>query len=111
MAILSALLLPALVVFGEPARLDWFNLKSLVAIPTLAFALKTRSLGGTIILGMAGLIRDKPGEWVEDGTRKIEEHSRILLHHVNQMLDLARLESSESPLLHDRVDLEDLVHA
>ena len=52
-AILSALLLPALVVSGEPARVDWFNLKSLVAIPTLAFALKTRSLGGTIILGMA----------------------------------------------------------
>ena len=52
-AILSALLLPALVVSGEPAHVDWLNLKALVAIPTLAFALKTRSLGGTIILGMA----------------------------------------------------------
>lgn len=52
-AILSALLLPALVVSGEPAQMDWLNLKSVVAIPTLAFALKTRSLGGTIILGMA----------------------------------------------------------
>ncbi len=52
----------------------------------------------TIILGMAGLIREKPGQWVEEGTRKIEDNSRILLHHVNQMLDLAKLESSSMPL-------------
>lgn len=47
----------------------------------------------TIILGMAGLIREKPGEWTVKGTRKIESHGRILLHQVNQMLGLAKLES------------------
>ena len=52
----------------------------------------------TIILGMAGLIREKPGEWIEEGTRKIENQGRILLHHVNQMLDLTKLESSSMPL-------------
>lgn len=52
----------------------------------------------TIILGMAGLIREKPGEWVEEGTQKIEDNSRILLHQVNQMLDLAKLESSSMHL-------------
>ena len=52
----------------------------------------------TIILGMARLIREKPGEWIEEGTRKIENHGHILLHQVNQMLDLAKLESSSLPL-------------
>ncbi len=59
----------------------------------------------TIILGMAGLIRDKPGEWVEEGTRKIENHGRILLHQVNQMLDLSKLESSLMPLRLVRGDI------
>jgi branched-subunit amino acid transport protein len=52
-AILSALLLPALVTSGAPLRLDPVNLRLLVAIPTLGFALRTRSLGGTVVVGMA----------------------------------------------------------
>ncbi|PLX87021.1 MAG: AzlD domain-containing protein [Desulfuromonas sp.] len=52
-AILSALLAPTLLtdaasrsfVFGKP--------ELLVAIPTLIFALKTRSLGCTVLIGMA----------------------------------------------------------
>ncbi len=51
-AILSALLAPALFVdvgsrafvFGKP--------ELIAAIPTLLFALKTRSLGGTVLVGM-----------------------------------------------------------
>jgi len=51
-AILSALLAPSLFtdsvsrsfVFGKP--------ELIVAIPTLIFALKTRSLGGTVLVGM-----------------------------------------------------------
>jgi len=51
-AILSALLAPTLftdttshsIAFGKP--------ELLVAIPTLIFALKTRSLGGTVLVGM-----------------------------------------------------------
>ncbi len=51
-AILSALLLPALVTRGEPRHFDLFQPELLVAVPTLAFALKTKSLGGTVIVGM-----------------------------------------------------------
>ncbi|MEJ2470852.1 MAG: AzlD domain-containing protein [Desulfuromonadales bacterium] len=51
-AILSALLAPGL--FTDPAArtLELGKLELLVAIPTLLFALKTRSLGGTVLIGM-----------------------------------------------------------
>jgi branched-subunit amino acid transport protein len=51
-SILSALLFPALVTAGEPKQLELLRPELLVAMPTLLFALKTRSLGGTVILGM-----------------------------------------------------------
>ncbi len=51
-AILSALILPDLLVLGVPRQFELFQAKSLVAIPTLLFALKTKSLGGTLIVGM-----------------------------------------------------------
>ena len=51
-AILAALLLPALVTSGEPRSLDIFRPEMWVAVPTFLFALWTRSLGGTVIVGM-----------------------------------------------------------
>lgn len=51
-AILSALLLPILVTSGEPRNLELLHPRFLVAIPTFIFALKTRSLGGTVVVGM-----------------------------------------------------------
>ena len=51
-AILAALLLPALVTSGEPRSLDIFRPGMWVAIPTFLFALWTKSLGGTVIVGM-----------------------------------------------------------
>lgn len=51
-AILSALLIPALVVGGEVKHLA-FKPELLAAIPTFLFALKTKSLGGTVVVGMA----------------------------------------------------------
>jgi branched-subunit amino acid transport protein len=51
-AVLSALVLPELVVHGDPMRLAPLSPELLVGIPTFAFALKTRSLGGTVVLGM-----------------------------------------------------------
>jgi len=51
-AILSALLLPALVTSGDPRHLDIIQSKMIVAIPTFLFALKTRSLAGTVVVGM-----------------------------------------------------------
>ncbi|MFO8083601.1 MAG: AzlD domain-containing protein [Desulfobacterales bacterium] len=51
-AILSALLVPALVTGGEPLRFTLLRPHLWVALPTFLFALRTRSLGGTVILGM-----------------------------------------------------------
>ena len=52
-AILSALLVPALIVSGQPRSIDFARPDLLAALPTLLFALKTRSLGGTVVFGMA----------------------------------------------------------
>jgi len=51
-SILSVLLLPELVTAGVPRNLVLFQPKLLVAVPTFLFALKTKSLGGTVIVGM-----------------------------------------------------------
>ena len=51
-AVLSALVLPELVTAGEPRHLVILEPKLLVAVPTFLFALKTRSLGGTVVVGM-----------------------------------------------------------
>jgi branched-subunit amino acid transport protein len=52
-AILSALILPALVTAGEPRQLTFWSNDLIAAVPVFLFALRTRSLGGTVILGMA----------------------------------------------------------
>lgn len=51
-AILSALIVPELVTAGMPRHFDPFQIKALIALPTFAFAWKTRSLGGTVLVGM-----------------------------------------------------------
>ncbi len=52
-SILSALLAPLLFCDSTGRTLQLGKPEFLVAIPTLAFALKTKSLGGTVLLGMA----------------------------------------------------------
>jgi len=49
-AILSALLLPILLIADR--HIELFQPELLVAIPTFLFALKTKSLSGTVIVGM-----------------------------------------------------------
>ncbi len=51
-AILSALLAPLLFCDNATRTLQFGKPEFLVAIPTLAFALKTKSLGGTVLVGM-----------------------------------------------------------
>jgi len=51
-AILSALLAPGLFTSGTPRALDLSKPDFLAAVPTLLFALKTRSLAGTVLVGM-----------------------------------------------------------
>jgi branched-subunit amino acid transport protein len=52
-AVLSALVAPALLTSGDPRQVDVFRPEFYAAVPTLLFALKTRSLGGTVVTGMA----------------------------------------------------------
>lgn len=52
-AILSALILPSIVTSGEPRELAWSKPDLWISIPTLLFAVKTKSLAGTVVFGMA----------------------------------------------------------
>lgn len=51
-AILSALLAPSLLTSAEPRSLCLGKPELLAAVPTLLFALRTRSLAGTVVVGM-----------------------------------------------------------
>ncbi len=51
-AILGALVAPAVFASSDPRRLELLRPEFLAAIPTFVFALKTRSLGGTVVFGM-----------------------------------------------------------
>lgn len=51
-AILSSLILPMLITTGDPRHIDLMRPEFIVAIPTLVFGIKTRSLAGTVIFGM-----------------------------------------------------------
>lgn len=52
-AILGALIAPGLFTSGTPRILDLGRSELLVAIPTFAVALYSRSLAGTVVTGMA----------------------------------------------------------
>jgi branched-subunit amino acid transport protein len=51
-AILSAILLPALFTDSATGSVDLRRPEFIVAIPTMVFAILTKSLGGTVIVGM-----------------------------------------------------------
>jgi branched-subunit amino acid transport protein len=51
-AILSAILLPALFTDSATGSVDFRRPEFIVAIPTMVFAILTKSLGGTVIVGM-----------------------------------------------------------
>jgi branched-subunit amino acid transport protein len=51
-ALLSALIFPTLLTSGDPKILDVTSPEVLVAIPTFIIAFRTRSLAGTVIVGM-----------------------------------------------------------
>ena len=51
-AILSALLAPTLLTNADPRSVCLGKPELFAAVPTLLFALKTRSLAGTVIVGM-----------------------------------------------------------
>ncbi|MFZ2950543.1 MAG: AzlD domain-containing protein [Desulfuromonadaceae bacterium] len=51
-AILSALIAPSLLAHSDPRTFTLGKVELLAALPTLLCALKTRSLAGTVIIGM-----------------------------------------------------------
>ncbi|HHO75629.1 MAG TPA: AzlD domain-containing protein [Deltaproteobacteria bacterium] len=51
--ILSALIFPSIIINPDTGTVDFMHPAFLAAIPTFLFALKTRSLGGTVIVGMS----------------------------------------------------------
>jgi len=51
-AILSALIAPAIFAQSNPRVITFGKPELIAAIPTLLFALKTRSLAGTVLIGM-----------------------------------------------------------
>jgi len=50
---LCALIVPGLFATGTPRHLVVVDVKVAVALPTFAFAFKTRSLGGTVVVATA----------------------------------------------------------
>jgi signal transduction histidine kinase/DNA-binding response OmpR family regulator len=52
----------------------------------------------TVILGMADQIEAQPDKWLKKGLGKIRQNGQILLHLVNQMLELAKLEARAMPM-------------
>lgn len=52
----------------------------------------------TIMLGMADKIEQAPRQWLKEGVSMIKRNGQNLLRLVNQMLDLARLESGSLPV-------------
>jgi len=52
-AILSAIITPLLIVNGDTGHVVFLNREVVVAIPTFVFALKTKSIGFTVLIGMA----------------------------------------------------------
>ncbi|NRB51854.1 MAG: response regulator [Saprospiraceae bacterium] len=52
----------------------------------------------TVILGMAGKMKEDPKKWFEEGVESIQRNGQRVLHLVNQMLDLSRLEFGKMQL-------------
>ena len=85
---------------SEAKAAEALRLKELDEVKTRLFTNITHEFRTplTIIQGMAGLIRENPGDWLEEGTEKIRQNGQQLLTLVNQMLDLSKLDAGAMPL-------------
>ena len=85
---------------AEAKQAEASRLKELDEVKTKLFTNITHEFRTplTIILGMANLVKEKPGEWLKEGTEKIRTNGQNLLQLVNQMLDISKLESGAMPV-------------
>jgi len=85
---------------AETKQAEAIRLKELDEVKTRLFTNITHEFRTplTIILGMANLVKEKPNEWLETGTEKIKSSGQNLLHLVNQVLDISKLESGAMPM-------------
>lgn len=82
------------------AQAEAERLKELDAVKTRLYTNITHEFRTplTIISGMADQIRENPAAWLDEGLVLIKRNSARLLDLVNQMLDLAKLESGKMAL-------------
>ncbi|MCB9265041.1 MAG: hypothetical protein H6558_08460 [Lewinellaceae bacterium] len=82
------------------AQAEAQRLKELDAVKTRLYTNITHEFRTplTVILGMAGQVAGNPREWLGEGMQLIKQYGRQLLLLVNQMLDLAKLESGSLPV-------------
>ncbi len=59
----------------------------------------------TVILGMAGKMKEDPKKWFEEGVESIQRNGQRVLYLVNQMLDLSRLEFGKMQLKMQQGDI------
>ena len=82
------------------ARAEAQRLKELDLVKTQLYTNITHEFRTplTIILGMAEQVKNNPQNWFNEGLKLIRRNGQQLLGLVNQLLDLAKLESGHMPL-------------
>ncbi len=89
------------------ASLGALRLQELDAVKTRLYTNITHEFRTplTVILGMAHQIMSKPKEYLADGLKMIVRNGQNLLHLVNQMLDLSKLEGAKLTLHYQQGDI------
>ncbi|MCB0525598.1 MAG: HAMP domain-containing histidine kinase, partial [Saprospiraceae bacterium] len=59
----------------------------------------------TVILGMVEQMKDNPKRYTDDGIKLIERNSKNLLHLINQLLDLSKLDNKAFKLYLQQSDI------
>ena len=59
----------------------------------------------TVVLGMADKIQEAPGEWLQEGIEAIRRNGQQLLHLINQMLELSRMDMGRIQVSPQQADI------
>ncbi len=88
-------------------KVEALRLKELDAVKTRLYTNITHEFRTplTVILGMAQQILEHPNEHFKEGLNMIARNGRNLLMHVNQLLDLSKLENGKLNLQYKQADI------